>query len=491
VDIVLNSLAGEFLTQSVRVLAAGGRFVEIGKGGIWTREQMAAARPDVQYFTLYLGDVPAATTSAMLRELLADVAGGRLTPLPHRSFALDRAVDAFRHMAQARHIGKVLLTCRRPSVRPDSAYLVTGAFGALGSAVARWLAARGARHLVLIGHSDVADAAAMAGVWSRLATGPELRGIVHAAGVVEDALLPQQTWAQFERVLAPKVRGAWLLHTLSQRDPLDFFVMFSSAASLLPAPGQASYAAANAFLDGLAHHRRTRALPALSIGWGPWQDGGMAARLTERDRARWRTQGVGAITHDAGLAVLESLMAGDGTHVGVLPIEWRAFAASYGEGSGPVLLDGLAHGGERRATVLGAGPSLREQIDALPPSEARRALHDHVCAVVRRVLAVDAAFVLEPHQGLRDLGMDSLMAVELRNELQRSLGEPLPSTLAFDFPVLESLTGHLAALVGIIEDSEPAHEAPATSTRRAEIVHEVAHLSDQDAEALLAEELNR
>jgi acyl transferase domain-containing protein/NADPH:quinone reductase-like Zn-dependent oxidoreductase/acyl carrier protein len=517
VDIVLNSLAGEFLAQSVRVLAAGGRFVEIGKGGIWTREQMAAARPDVQYFPLYLGDVPAATTSALLRDLLADVAGGRLTPLPHRSFALDRAVDAFRHMAQARHIGKVLLTCRRPAVRSDSAYLVTGAFGALGSAVARWLAARGARHLVLVGRSgastteaaaltrelessgvrveavaaDVADGSAMAGVWSRFAAGPQLRGIVHAAGVVEDALLPQQTWAQFERVLAPKARGAWLLHTLSEREPLDFFVMFSSAASLLPTPGQANYAAANAFLDGLAHHRRAQALPALSIGWGPWQDGGMAARLTERDRARWRKQGVGAITHDAGLAVLESLIAGDGTHVGVLPIEWRAFAASYGEGSRPVLLDGLTHRGERRATAPGAGLSVREQIDALPPSEARRALHDHVCAVVRRVLAVDAAFVLEPQQGLRDLGMDSLMAVELRNELQRSLGLSLPSTLAFDFPVLESLTGHLTALVGIVEDSESAQEAPATSARRAEIVNEVAQLSDQDAEALLAEELNR
>jgi NADPH:quinone reductase-like Zn-dependent oxidoreductase/acyl carrier protein len=520
VDIVLNSLAGEFLAESVRVLARGGRFVEIGKGGIWTSEQMAAARPDVEYFPLYLGDVPAAETCAMMRDLLADLAEGRLQPLPFRRFPLDEAVHAFRYMAQARHIGKIVLSCRQPPVFPDATYLVTGGFGALGSAVARWLVARGARHLVLAGRSDVADApqaraireletsgarvhavsadvadeASMAGVWASLDGLPPLRGVVHAAGVVDDGLLTHQTWERFERVLAPKVRGAWLLHEHTRGMPLDFFVLFSSASAVLPSAGQACYAASNAFLDALAQRRRAQGLPAISIGWGPWQEAGMAARLDDRERERWQRQGVGFIPAAEGLDVLGSLAARGAAHVAVLPIDWRVFAASYAADSRPALLAAVARGPARNDAGPAEAPavSLREQIAGLPPSESRRVLHDHVCAVIRRVLAVDAAFVLEPQQGLRDLGMDSLMAVELRNELQHGLGRPLPSTLAFDYPVIEAMTGHLASLLGIEDATGPAAVAPTVAaSRRAGLVTEVAGLSDQDAEALLAEELNR
>jgi acyl carrier protein len=288
--------------------------------------------------------------------------------------------------------------------------------------------------------------------------------------------------------------GAWLLHEYSRSESLDFFVMFSSASAVLPSYGQAAYAASNAFLDALAHQRRAEGLPAISIGWGPWREAGMATRVADGDRARWQRHGVGSISTAEGLEILGGLADAGEPHVAVLPLEWRAFAASYAADSRPALLSTVARGGARQPEPREESglPSLRERIAGLPPSEGRRLLHDHVCAVVKRVLGVESTFVLEPQQGLRDLGMDSLMAVELRNELQRGVGQPLPSTLAFDYPVLEGLSAHLATLLGMEEADAQAPGSPsAAAVRRAGLVTEVAGLSDQDAEALLAEELNR
>ncbi|HEY9226744.1 MAG TPA: SDR family NAD(P)-dependent oxidoreductase, partial [Gemmatimonadaceae bacterium] len=307
VDIVLNSLAGDFIPKSLGVLRRGGRFIEIGKTDIWDATRVAAEYPGIGYSALYLGEVTAADPQYirnMLLELLQDFESGTLTPLPVHAFPLEKAVDAFRFMAQAKHTGKVVLTQHHGSqVRADATYLVTGGLGGLGLLVARSLAADGARHLVLMGRrapsataqatidqlvasgvqvvvatADVAQAADVQRVIAQIATTlPPLRGIVHAAGVVEDAMLADQDAGRFSRVLAPKVAGTWNLHTLTREFPLDFFVLFSSGAALLGSPGQGNYAAANLFLDALAHQRHAHGLPALSINWGSWAEVGMAA----------------------------------------------------------------------------------------------------------------------------------------------------------------------------------------------------------------------
>ena len=346
VDIVLNSLAGEFIPKSLAALAANGRFVELGKTDIWNAAQIAAVRPDVSYHAFYLGerlDADPSFGNQMLRALVADVESGALTPLPLRSFPISQAAAAFRYMAQARHIGKVVLRQPRDQadggaqIRPGGEYLITGGLGALGLAIAEGLAERGARHLTLVGRkapsadaaariarlesngvhvrsesADIADASAVAAVLHQIdASGVPLVGIVHAAGVLEDGALMQQTWERFETVLTPKALGAWHLHRASVQRPLDFFVLFSSMSSVIGSPGQGNYAAANAFLDALAHARRAEGLPASSINWGPWSTAGMAAELGSRRRDQWRAQGVAAIPVDTGVVALLRSAEGD------------------------------------------------------------------------------------------------------------------------------------------------------------------------------------
>ncbi|MCH5373059.1 MAG: SDR family NAD(P)-dependent oxidoreductase, partial [Planctomycetes bacterium] len=264
VDVVLNSLNGDFIPKSVEVLAPGGRFVEIGKIDIWTAEQMAATHPDAAYFPFDLGEEEQkhpGLVRSMLDELFACFESGELAPLPHQVFEVDDVVSAFRLMAQARHLGKVVITFSGHQhldtvpVRDDASYLVTGGLGGLGLKVASWLAERGATHVVLTSRreqppdeaiesiremetngatvtilaGDVARADDVQHALDHIARHlPPLRGVIHAAGVLEDGVLRQQTWPHFERVMAPKVLGAWNLHQQTRHLPLDFFVCFSS-----------------------------------------------------------------------------------------------------------------------------------------------------------------------------------------------------------------------------------------------------------------------
>ncbi|MGE3806859.1 MAG: SDR family NAD(P)-dependent oxidoreductase, partial [Gemmataceae bacterium] len=306
VDVVLNSLSGEFIPASLRVLAPGGRFVEIGKRGIWNAAQVAAQRPDVTYHVLALDERIAADPvciGALLREILQRFDAGQLQPVVRAVHPLTEAASAFRIMQQARHTGKIVLRVPRELpklLRQDSSYLITGGLGGLGLATAQRLIERGARHLVLLGRNppsesaheviaglehagaevlvlqaDVSVAADVAAALEQIARRlPPLHGVIHAAGVLDDGVLLNQTSERFARVLAAKVEGAWNLHRLTMDLPLDFFVLYSSMAALLGPAGQGNHAAANAFLDALAHHRRARGLPAQSINWGAWGEVG-------------------------------------------------------------------------------------------------------------------------------------------------------------------------------------------------------------------------
>ncbi len=364
VDIVLNALADEFIDKSFAVLADNGRFLEMGKRGIWHHEQVAALNPTLAYFPYDLADVARETPQLigeMMQKLSAQFESGALRPLPLRTFPIAQAIDAFRFMSQAKHVGKIVLDQQAAAaVRPDGTYLVTGGLGGLGLATARGLAGQGARHLVLLGRSkpsaaaeaelahlradgvtvltakaDVAVAAEVQRVLDQIAAElPPLRGIIHAAGVLADGRLTNQSWAQFATVMAPKILGTQHLDRLTRGLPLDFFVCFSAGAALLGSAGQVNYSAANAFMDGLMQARRAAGLPGLSINWGAWAEVGMAAGVDDRTKAQWQASGIELISPVEGVALLFQLLPQAAAQVGVLPLNWAKLGQSWWWGGG-------------------------------------------------------------------------------------------------------------------------------------------------------------
>lgn len=377
-------------------------------------------------------------------------------------------------------VRKVARLVRRTSQAPvnqllvhgDSSYLIAGGLGALGLKVAHWMVEQGARHLVLTGRSgassatqeavsqleqagakvlvikaDVSNPEDVARVLEEVkASQPPLRGIVHAAGVLDDGVLLQQTWDRFAQVMAPKVKGAWNLHALTKDMPLDFFVCFSSVASLLGSPSQGNYAAANAFMDALAYHRRVLGLPGLSINWGPWAETGMAAKLGSRNKHRIADSGFSTITPEQGLQVLGELLGQRAAQVGVVPVNWSRFLQQFRLGGEPPLVSDLAP----KTQQQGKGEQLQAlqfellgQLEQASASDRENLLIAYIQGEVAKVLRFEPSHRPNPQQGFFDMGMDSLMSVELKNRLEASLGNSLPSTLTFEYPTIETLAQYL------------------------------------------------
>ncbi|HEV2130470.1 MAG TPA: beta-ketoacyl reductase, partial [Longimicrobiaceae bacterium] len=530
VDVVLNSLADEFIPGSLQCLAENGRFIELGKRGIWDPAQVAAVRPDASYFVVDLA-AAAQHEPELIQELLcvvvAGIEKGALRPLPVKTFPMAEAIAAFRYMAQARHIGKIVLTHHpAPAIRPDATYLITGGLGGVGFSVAQWLVEQGARSLVLVGRSAPSEAArrvltelesAGARVVARQAdisrpeevdallemmrrTLPPLRGVFHGALVLDDAALMQQSWARFESVFAPRVRGGWLLHTRTMGLPLDFFVLFSAAGALLGSPGQANYTAANAFLDALAHHRSRRGLPGLSVQWGLWGKVGRAAKMGVGERMI--EQGIGTMEPRQALAALGAVMrqVHAPPQVAVMQVEWPTFLERAGPRRVSPFFSVLAAEARRparatvgRAVAVPAEPrrSLRRELEEAPPTRRSTLLAAHVRGQVGRVLSLDAAHPLDPRQPLQELGLDSLMAVELRRLLGAGLdlSRGLPATLAFDYPTIEAITGFLSKEIfgapPVASGASPNGEGAAEAAAHADLDE----LTDAEAEELLLAEL--
>jgi acyl carrier protein len=271
-----------------------------------------------------------------------------------------------------------------------------------------------------------------------------LRGIIHAAGILDDSILLQQSWKQFKTVFAPKVKGTWLLHKMTAQMPLDFFVLFSSISSMLGSAGQGNHAAANAFLDAFAHYRVTLGLPALSINWGAWSETGAAAQRGVGDRIA--LQGMGTIDPDTGLRVLERLMMDRCVEAAVMPVSWSKFARDYG--ALPEFLEGIVeetptqNTPDRRAEKV---LDLTAQIQDLPANKQRSLVLEYVQNNACKVLGFDPEQSISDRTPLHDLGLDSLMAIELRNLLAEGLGPDirLPATLIFDYPTTASITDYL------------------------------------------------
>ncbi len=519
VDVILNSLAGDFIAPSVSVLKPHGCFLEIGKRDIWSAERMAQGRPEAVYHIYDLGAVMCddpALIQSMLRDLMQSIARGDLRPLPLRVFALTDAVEAFRFMERARHIGKIVVSqpADRSShpiaIRADGTYLVTGGLGGLGLQVAGWLVEHGAQHMILMGRhapssaaqtainaleqqgaevivaqADVSQADQVAVVLASIDPTVPLRGIIHTAGIIDDGVLVQQTWERFAAVAAPKAGGAWQLHALTQNCPLDFFVLFSSIASVLGSVGQGNYAAANAALDVLAQHRHAHGLPALSVNWGAWSDVGMFAALSKHDRGRRLTQGLRYISPAQGRQVMTQLLQSDAPQLMVLPIDWRQYDTR------PPLF------AEIRPDVKPIEPAARSvtvtiaaKLQAAPINQRRSILSNYVREHAINVLGLSASYPIDPRQPLSELGLDSLMAVELRNALGASLSRSLPATLLFDYPTIDGLVDFLTKELLPVEASPVRSSVNEERTGSSSTTAlELASLSEDEAEALLLQEL--
>jgi NADPH:quinone reductase-like Zn-dependent oxidoreductase/pimeloyl-ACP methyl ester carboxylesterase/acyl carrier protein len=502
VDVVLNALSGPAAERSLALLAPYGRFLEMGKRDIYQNAQIGLApfKNSLAYFAVDLLGLALrrpAQVAALLRQVMTLFAQGELRPLPLTTYPIGQAVEAFHAMAQARHLGKLVLTLAERAttpiaprtggavIRADGSYLITGGLGGLGLQVAGWLAAQGARHLALLGRSaptaeaaraiealraagaqvlvlqaDVAVAAQLAAALDQLRLAlPPLRGVVHAAAVLDDGLLLQLTPERLAAVLAPKVAGAWNLHTLTRGDPLDDFVLFSSTAALLGSPGQGHYAAANTFLDALAYHRRGYRLPAISINWGPWSEVGLAAAQTNRGQ-RLAAQGLASLTPAEGLAALTHVLRQTSPLVAVMKFDVRRWSQLFPQAAElPLLRElvaGLAAGIQPRA----AGSPARAALFAAAPEARRGLLIQHLIEQIAQVLRADPARI-SPETPMPAMGMDSLMALELRNRLELSLGLSLPATLVWGRPTVVDLVPDLAERLGLSFDPAQPDAPPA------------------------------
>ena len=494
VHVVLNSLTSEgFIDASLSCLAHGGRFVEMARRDILSHEEMAAVRPDVSYDILEL-DVMKKTDPAavgvVLRDVMARLAVGELGPVIHSRWPLAEAGAALDFMRSARHVGKIVLTpppLMRGRLREDRTYLVTGGLGGIGCAVAEWLADRGAGVIVLNGRrdpdpeaqqaidalrsrgvrievelADVTDTAAIDAMLDRIdAKLPPLGGVIHSVGVLSDAALTNQTWESFEQVLRPKIVGAWHLHRATMDRDLDLFILFSSRVGVMGNPGQANHAAANAFLDQLVGHRRAMGLPGQAIAWGAWSEIGEAAEQRERIEQRRAALGGRWFTPEQGIKALEKLVRQDVTASVVMSMDWSVFEEAV-QDRPPLLEDMLSSADDDISDDSAAAEDVLSWLRSAPAAGPEEVLVSFLQQEVQAVLRLSSS--PSPTVGFFDLGMDSLMAVELRNRLNRAFaGEYVASnTVVFDYPDIASLASHIAEELGQLSDVGDAPESSAS-----------------------------
>jgi len=506
VDIVLNSLAGEAMVRSIDTLRPFGRFLELGKRDFYENSQIGLRpfRNNISYFGIdadqLMGVLPSLTTR-LFAEVMGLFSDGVLHPLPYRAFPAARAEEAFRYMQQARQIGKVLVTYPSgtpvptrgvavPTLRldPQAAYLIVGGTGGLGFATARWMIERGARHLTLasrggalgdamqaqadrwrdalgahvsVARCDVTDSAALEHLIGEIERrGTPLKGVLHSAMRIDDGLLRNVDDARFAAVLEPKVAGAWNLHRATQRCALDFFVVYSSATTYLGNPGQGAYVAANGFLEALVAHRRAAGQPAMFMAWGPIEDVGFLARNAGTREALQSRIGGASITSDEAMAALERALAQGAAGEAVVRLDWgavsRGMPAAHARRYAAMQTGGAAETSSEDRVLL-------EQLRTLPAAEAVALVETALRGQIARILHMSPERV-DAGRSVLDLGMDSLMGMELGMAVEETFGVKL-SIMA----IAEGATVHtLAERIVDLLDAQNGDENVAAADELAE-----------------------
>lgn len=524
VDVILNSLTGDAIVRGLEILAPYGRFLEIGKRDIYQDHRIGLApfQKNLSYFAIDLArmskDRPE-LFSQILHQVITHIECQTFRPLPMEQYSAKQVVDAFHQMAHARHIGKIVVSFAQEAeeveltssltpetlFRENGIYLITGGLGGLGLAFSQWMITHGARHLVLVTRrhtlpddlkakvaelaaggahidvmtGDIGEADDVARIINTIAQEQRpLRGIIHAAAVLDDGILVRQTAAQFTTVRKPKMDGAWYLHEYTKHLPLDFFMLFSSVASLIGSPGQGNYAAANAFLDTLAQYRRSQGLVALSINWGPWAEIGLAVDKMRGTGEQANIGGIQAIPPEVGLDITYHLLQLNARQLSVMSLNLRQWQQFFPLASQwPVFSSIMTQ--EAAATITKHGDRrFLAQLEKVPITERAGILADYLSQQVAQVLRLSPEQINAQTQ-LSALGFDSLMALELRNRLEDVLNINLSVTVLWNYKTIGNLVPHIAAKMGVdLPASEP--EKPD------DLSNDLVSLSDEEGEALAA-----
>ena len=470
IDMVLNSLSGEAIPAGLSILRSRGRFIELGRRDIYQNAKLDLAhfQNNLSFFAIDLArllhDDPAHMGS-LLREAIKSLEQTGGSPPPIKVFSMAEVGDGFRSMAQASHIGKIAFRARgetvmvSPAPRPDlelsrdATYLITGGLGGLGLSVARKMIECGARHLVLVSRkegsqsvkeyvealrqtadvlvaqADVSDHKEVARVLDHITQCmPPLKGVVHAAGLLDDGILLQQDHSRFLNVMAPKIAGAWNLHSLTLDKSLDFFALFSSAAALIGSAGQGNYSAANSFLDCLAHYRRSQGLPAISIDWGPWSEVGLAAESNRAERLAQK--GIKSITPAEGVQVFKRLLNVSAPQVAVMDLNLEQWTRSHAVAVGSAFFSEIIADSNTDAPAIESVEAKLTRAVLLAADEAGREklLQQYLGSLLARVLGFGerGADRLDTCQPINRFGIDSLMALEMKTRIEADLGIPIP-----------------------------------------------------------------
>lgn len=527
VDIVLNALASEAIPMGMSCLAESGRFVEIGKRDIYQNSRIPLwnLRRNCSFHVVAM-DAVFAGDEKQTRELMAEITKlvdkGKLTALPYRSFPASRIDAAFRLMAGGKHTGKVVVafsdafvthkgeTPLPPfTIKPDASYVITGGLGGFGRVLADWLVECGARHLVLSSRSGASTPEGVAFIEKLQGQGIDVRvvkadvgsakdvtrliqeagteaaplkGIFHLAMVIDDAPMSALTAERLRSVMAPKAHGGWLLHEATKDKDLDCFVLFSSVSSIFGNPAQANYAAANAFLDSLAHHRRALGLPALAVNWGVLGGEGYVAR-NERVAEFLARQGTAALAPGEVTNLLESFLVAHATQATAIRVEWAKWRQSFRGMQENPLVERIFAAGVEVQEAGGGSSDWRGRIAAASADERDGVISQAVRDVVGTVLRVKPDS-LRDDQPLTDLGLDSLMGVEIETMIEGSIGVALPPTSLMRARTIGQIATLISEHLGGAEAGATAKvEAPVVEAPAADV--DVDSLSDEDIDRLL------